>query len=69
MNTSPGVQSHGDGRRLAAIVFTDIVGYSSRMQRDETGTRALAKVDLDQMRESAVRHGGEVLKSTGDGLL
>lgn len=56
-------------RRLAAIVFTDVVGYSARMQRDETGTMALAKADFARMREHTESHGGEVLKSMGDGLL
>ena len=60
--------SHG-GRRLAAIVFTDVVGYSARMQQDETGTMALVRVDFDRMRTLCAKHGGEVLKSTGDGLL
>ena len=56
-------------RRLAAIVFTDVVGYSARMQRDETGTMALVRVDFERMRALCAQHGGEVLKSTGDGLL
>ncbi|HVT73892.1 MAG TPA: adenylate/guanylate cyclase domain-containing protein [Lacunisphaera sp.] len=56
-------------RRLAAIVFTDVAGYSARMQRDEAGTLALVRADFAQMRARAATHGGEVLKSTGDGLL
>ena len=56
-------------RRLAAIVFTDVAGYSARMQQDETGTLVLVKADFARMRELCARHGGEVLKSTGDGLL
>ena len=59
----------GDGRRLAAIVFTDVVEYSARMQRDETGTMALVRIDFARMRMLCAQHGGEVLKSTGDGLL
>jgi adenylate cyclase len=60
----------GDGgRRLAAIVFTDVAGYSARMQRDETGTLALVRGDFEKMRAHCAQHGGEVLKSTGDGLL
>jgi hypothetical protein len=38
-------------RRLAAIVFTDIVGYSRRMNRDETGTMALVRSDFERMRD------------------
>jgi class 3 adenylate cyclase len=33
-------------RRLAAIVFTDVVGYSARMQRDEVATIALVHADF-----------------------
>ncbi len=59
----------GAERRLAAIIFTDVVGYSARMQRDEPGTLALVRADFARMRELCSRHSGEVLKSTGDGLL
>ena len=56
-------------RRLAAIAFTDVVGYSKRMQQDEPGTLVLVRADFALMRELCGQHGGEVLKSTGDGLL
>lgn len=57
------------GRRLAAIVFTDVAGYSARMQADEAGTLALVQSDFEQMRRRCAQHGGQTLKSTGDGLL
>lgn len=57
------------GRGLAAVVFTDVVGYSARMQRDETGTMALVKADFALMSERCTEHGGEVLNTMGDGLL
>jgi TolB-like protein len=56
-------------RRLAAVVFTDVVGYSARMQRDETDTIAKVEADFDRMRAMCAQHGGEVLNSMGDGLL
>ena len=46
-------------RRLAAIVFTDVAGYSARMQRDETGTMALVRADFERMRALCAQHGGE----------
>jgi len=61
--------AHDNVRRLAAIVFTDVAGYPARMQRDETGTLALVRADFDRMRALCEQHRGEVLKSTGDGLL
>lgn len=56
-------------RRLAAIVFTDVVGYSARMQADEASTLALVQSDFEQMRRQCMQHGGQLLKSMGDGLL
>lgn len=62
----PGLQLD---RGLAAIVFTDVVGYSQRMQRDEAGTMALVKADFALIRERCTDQGGEVLNTMGDGLL
>ncbi len=60
----------GPGQRsLAAIVFTDVVSFSARMQTDEEGTLTLLKRDFDAMRQICVEHQGSVLKTTGDGLL
>jgi adenylate cyclase len=69
MSEEPKANFPEEGRRLAAIVFTDIAGYSALMQRDETGTMALVRIDFDRMRALAAEHQGEVLKSLGDGLL
>lgn len=60
----------GRGQRsLAAIVFTDVVSFSARMQADEEATLGLLKRDFDAMREICTQHQGSVLKTTGDGLL
>jgi class 3 adenylate cyclase len=56
-------------RSLAAIVFTDAVSFSARVQRDEVGTLALLDRDFAIMRQLCAEHEGEVLKTTGDGLL
>ena len=58
-----------ENRRLAAVVFTDVVGYSARMQRDEATTISEAEADLERMRKLCVEYGGEVLNSMGDGLM
>jgi class 3 adenylate cyclase len=55
--------------RLAAVVFTDVVGYSSRMQRDEQGTIAAVHADFTRMREHCAEHAGEVLNTMGDGMM
>lgn len=60
----------GRGQRsLAAIVFTDVVSFSARMQANEEATLELLKRDFDAMREICTQHQGSVLKTTGDGLL
>ena len=56
-------------RALAAIVFTDIVGFSARMQVDEEAVLALLERDFLVMKKLCLQHSGSVLKSTGDGLL
>jgi adenylate cyclase len=57
-------------RRLAAILAADVVGYSRLMEADEVGTFA----KLKQLRVTLVipmlaRHGGRLVKLTGDGFL
>jgi adenylate cyclase len=57
-------------RRLAAIAFVDIVGYSILMARDETRTHQRWMAILDEViRPQAIRHRGKIVKSTGDGVL
>ena len=66
---SPGIARPDHERRLAAIVFTDVVGYSALMQRDETGTMALVQADFAVLRSHGGRHGGAILNTMGDGML
>ncbi|WP_413165966.1 protein kinase domain-containing protein [Capilliphycus salinus ALCB114379] len=62
--------SHLRGQRtLAAIVFTDGVGFSARMSTDEEHTLDMIQRDLQLMRETCQQYEGEAIKSTGDGLL
>ncbi|MBI2736874.1 MAG: adenylate/guanylate cyclase domain-containing protein [Rhodospirillales bacterium] len=57
-------------RRLAAIVSIDVVGYSRLMGRNESGTHALVKTHLaERVMPCFRRHGGRLVKSTGDGVL
>jgi class 3 adenylate cyclase len=56
-------------RRLAAILVADVAGYSRLMGADEEGTaRTLREhhVVTDALVE---KHGGRLVKSTGDGVL
>lgn len=56
-------------RTLAAIVLTDAVGFSARMSIDEELTLTLIQRDQQLMEQVCRQFEGQVLKSTGDGLL
>jgi class 3 adenylate cyclase/TolB-like protein len=57
-------------RRLAAVAFVDIVGYTILMSRDETRThRRWMSILNDLITPQAKRRRGRVVKSTGDGVL
>ncbi len=57
-------------RRLAAILFADVVGYSRLMRLDEEATHEAFKTHCQELFEPKVHeHRGRVVKSTGDGLL
>ena len=57
-------------RRLAAILAADVVGYSRLMGRDESGTLARLKAHRTERLEPILaRHGGRLVKLTGDGAL
>src|SRR5210317_1466962 len=55
--------------KLAAIVFTDIVGYTRRMESDEEGTMKLLSRQREIIFPMVKEFGGEVIKEIGDGLM
>ncbi len=56
-------------RKLAAIMFTDIVGFSRQMGADETRTLRLLTVHNQIIRQAATAHNGAVIKTIGDAFL
>lgn len=57
-------------RRLAAILAADIVGYSSMMQGDETGTiAALRQIWVEIFNATVTARHGRIVKTMGDGAL
>ncbi|MDH3650869.1 MAG: adenylate/guanylate cyclase domain-containing protein, partial [Saprospiraceae bacterium] len=56
-------------RQLAAIMFTDIVGYTLMMQEDRQAAISAAKQHEDAVSRSAAQHNGEVINFYGDGSL
>src|SRR6201987_5037875 len=57
------------GRRLAAIVAADVAGYSRLMGRDEVGTARTLRVHRKATDALVAKHGGRLVKTTGDGVL
>ncbi len=56
-------------RKLAAIMFTDMVGYSALTQRDEALALALLREQRQLLRPIFAQYGGREVKETGDGFL
>jgi adenylate cyclase len=57
-------------RKLAAILLTDMVGYSRLMGLDEDDTIARQKAHREDLFDPKIAaHGGRIVKATGDGIL
>jgi adenylate cyclase len=56
-------------RRLAAILAADVVGYSRLMGLDEAGTARVLREHRAVIDALVAKHGGRIVKTTGDGLL
>lgn len=64
------VPSIAKGQRiLAAIMITDAVGFSARMSADEETTLQMIDRDLNLIAQLCDEYDGNLLKTTGDGLL
>ena len=56
-------------KKLAAIMFTDIVGYTQQMSEDEDKAFALIKKKRDLLLPLIEKHEGKLIKEIGDGTL
>jgi len=56
-------------RKLAAIMFTDIAGYTAQMSKDEAVAISLLNKKESILKPLIAKHNGTYVKSTGDGSL
>lgn len=56
-------------RKLAAIMFTDIVGYTALMSKDEDNALRILQKNRDVVKLLVGQFNGELLKEMGDGNL
>ena len=56
-------------RQLAAIMFTDIVGYTALMYEDEEKAMRLLEKNRDIQKPLVEQYGGKWIKEVGDGVL
>jgi class 3 adenylate cyclase len=56
-------------RKLSAILFADIVGYTVLIQKDEQTTASLLRHFQKQLEEKVDNHNGRIVNFYGDGAL
>ena len=69
MKKDPSSAVHVENRRLAAIMFTDIVGFSRQMGADEAHTLHLLGLHNQLIHQAVAAHHGVVIKTVGDAFL
>jgi len=69
MKEAPSSAEHTEHRRLAAIMFTDIVGFSRQIGADEARMLRLLEVHTQIVQHTVEEHHGTVIKTVGDAFL
>jgi class 3 adenylate cyclase len=69
MKDDSGDTVHTEQRRLAAIMFADMVGFSRQMGADEARMLRLLDTHNQVIRQAVVEHHGTVIKTVGDAFL
>jgi len=55
-----------DGRQLAAIMFTDVAGYTALAKEDESAAQALLETQKHKLHPVLEKHNGRLVKTVGD---
>ncbi|HEV8713460.1 MAG TPA: adenylate/guanylate cyclase domain-containing protein [Candidatus Binatia bacterium] len=69
MSGEPSQAAATETRRLAAIMFTDMVGFSRQMGTDETRMLRVLGVHNQIIQQAVAEHHGHVIKTLGDAFL
>jgi class 3 adenylate cyclase len=69
MQDASGKIANAETRRLAAIMFTDIVGFSRQMGSNEARMLRLLEVHNQIIQQAVSEHHGTVIKTIGDAFL
>ena len=64
--TAPVATKPKDGRQLAAIMFTDVVGYTALAKENESAARTLLESQNEKLHPILEKHNGREVKTTGD---
>jgi adenylate cyclase len=69
MKDNTGSAPGAEQRRLAAIMFTDMVGFSRQMGSNEARTLRLLETHNQVIQQAVAEHHGHVIKTVGDAFL
>jgi adenylate cyclase len=69
MKKDPSSTVQSENRRLAAIMFTDIVGFSRQMGTNEARTLHLLETHNQLIQQMVSGHHGKIIKTVGDAFL
>ena len=69
MNDETSSAASAENRRLAAIMFTDIVGFSRQMSSNEARTLRLLDIHNRIIQHTVAEHHGTIIKTVGDAFL
>ncbi len=69
MSKDPNGTVQAEARRLTAIMFTDMVGFSRQMGADEAGTLRVLEVHNHIIQQAVAEYAGHVIKTIGDAFL
>ncbi len=62
-------ENNGKARKLAAILFADIVGFTAMMQADEKLGMSRLRHYQAVLKDEVARYNGEIIKNYGDGSI